>query len=377
MINKEAFRSAKNRHIAEWTEVFTSLLWKYAQRKCPVSPTIPSEWRKALIIGDNHIGDLLYRSGSLEHLKRGLPECDFYYLASPGSAEVLAHSPWLKDVLPFCQSDARLDLLKTPAFEVLKGMSFDAAICSNPVHYPQDLKLALELGIPSRAGYIYKGFSGWVTHPIRIKYPQPFPTYFRDFVAQLTRQKPTWSNRPVVQTTEADMVEADDLWQRLRLDSGKPVIACFMTSRQPSGVWPTDSFARALQLLASRKNVSIVLCGAKNDEEVLTRINRDYNLNASINAGELGLRALVCFLKRTAVIVCPDSGSRHLGNAAGVPVVFIRNLAVKKIETGAYCDTEYDMAPDVECVPSEDQDRLLRQTTPEMVAAKVGELLRK
>jgi len=58
-------------------------------------------------------------------------------------------------------------------------------------------------------------------------------------------------------------------------------------------------------------------------------------------------------------------------------VVFIRNLAVKKIETGAYCDTEYDMAPDVECVPSEDQDRLLRQTTPEMVAAKVGELLRK
>ena len=375
MITKEAFRSAKNRYLAEGSEVISWILRAYARIKCPAAPVPPSSWRKALILGDNHIGDLLYRSGSLEALKRGLPDCDFYYLASSGSADVLTTSPWLKEILPLCESDSRFDLIKSPAFATLRQIGFDAALCTNPLHYLQDLWLALELGIPSRAGYTYKGLSGWVTHPIAIKYPQPFPNYFRDFVAQLTGQNPDWSSRPVVQTTSEDFEEADVLWKKLQFDSSKQTIACFMTSRQSSGVWPIDSFARTLQILAERREYNLVLCGATSDEAVLTRINRDYNLNASINAGELGLRALVCFLRRMAVIVTTDSGPRHLANAAGTPVVFIRNLAFKKVEAGAYCNTEYDMASEAECISSKHQDRLLQQSSPKCVAAKVLEIL--
>jgi len=47
-------------------------------------------------------------------------------------------------------------------------------------------------------------------------------------------------------------------------------------------------------------------------------------------------------LGRCAVVVCPDSGSRHLGNAANTPVVFLRNLATPQEEGAAYCETEYD-----------------------------------
>jgi ADP-heptose:LPS heptosyltransferase len=80
-------------------------------------------------------------------------------------------------------------------------------------------------------------------------------------------------------------------------------------------------------------------------------------------------------LKRVSVVISTDSGPRHLSNAAGVPVVFIRNLSFNKREAGVYCETEYDMAPDVESLAPKDQMYWLRQTTPESVAAKALEIL--
>ena len=374
MFVKAAFRKQRNRYLAQLTEFLPWVLQRYACYKCPNPPAPPTQWRKALILGDNHVGDLLYRSGSLEPLKRGLPGCDFYYLAAPGSGEVLMSCPWLKAVLPLCESDWRLDL-NAAALRKLREIDFDAAICSNPVHYPQDLKLALNLGIPSRAGYVFKGFSAWVTHPITIQYPKPFPAYFRDLGAQLTNQPPDWPLRPTVFATEEDDAVAEVLWQEFKFNAGQPVVACFMTSRQSHGVWPADSFARTFQILANQSGGQLLLCGARNDEPLLAQINRDYGLKAALNAGRIGLRPLVCLLRRCATVVSTDSGPRHLANAAGVPVVFVRNLLFNKIEAGAYCETEHDMAPDVECVPPGEQDELLRQTTPEMIAAKVLELL--
>ena len=57
------------------------------------------------------------------------------------------------------------------------------------------------------------------------------------------------------------------------------------------------------------------------------------------------------------------------------PTSYGVRLWPRKIETCAYCDTEFDMAPDVECVPPDEQDAHLARTTPAQVAAKVLELL--
>jgi hypothetical protein len=52
-------------------------------------------------------------------------------------------------------------------------------------------------------------------------------------------------------------------------------------------------------------------------------------------------------------LIALDSGPRHLGNAAGIPVLFARNLSHSKIEAGQYCSTEIDLAPDVEYLSDE------------------------
>jgi len=359
-------------------EALGPLLSAYARAKTGPSSD-PRQWRKALILGANHLGDVLYRSASLEHLKAGLPDCEFHYLTAPGSAVILEGNPALAGIFPWVRSDSSLDLAPQH-FATLKAMRFDAAVCTNSGMYWRDLLLAIRLGIPNRVGHTDKGFSGLVTFPIPIRRPQPFAAYFRDYVAILTGRSPHWPPRPVIYTNERDQAEADALWAKLRLDRHPHVTASFMTSRQPTGIWPSGRFGEALRALRRKRDTHVVLCGAADDEALLVGVNRDFGLEADIVAGSLGIRALCCFLRRCSVVLTSDSGPRHIANAAGVPVVFVRNVWFNAVEAGAYVDTETDL-----CGQPDDGDRgdgaaLLAAIDPEraadITAAKEGKASR-
>jgi ADP-heptose:LPS heptosyltransferase len=97
-------------------------------------------------------------------------------------------------------------------------------------------------------------------------------------------------------------------------------------------------------------------------------VDREFGLEADIVAGSLGIRALCCFLRRCSVVLTSDSGPRHIANAAGVPVVFVRNVWFNAVEAGVYVETETDL-----CGQPHDGDRgdgaaLLAAIVPEQAA---------
>jgi ADP-heptose:LPS heptosyltransferase len=373
--DRKPFRKPVNWLAAIATEALAPGFRAHARAKTgPPSP--PGEWKRALIVGASHIGDLLYRSASLERLKAGLPQCDFFYLAAPGSCEILEGNPALTGILPWLRSDSSLDI-DTGHFEQLRAMRFDAVLCINSGNYWPDLMLALRLGIPNRVGYIWKGFSGWVTHPIPIQFPKPYAAYFQDYVASLTGQAPDWPLRPIIYPNAEDEAAAARLWETLRLQSYRHVIACFMTTRQPTGVWPAANFGSALRLLRERTGAHIVLCGSAMDETLLARINRDLALDADLVTGKLGLRALRSFLRRCSVALTTDSGPRHIANAAGIPVYFFRNLRSDPVETGVYLESETDFCPAAGWLEPGRHAGVLAAISPELVADKVAALLGK
>ncbi len=363
-------RKKANWALAVAVEAASPLLRAHARLKT-APPSVPRDWRKVLITGATHIGDLLYRSASLEYLKAGFPDCEFYYLAAPGSSQVIEGNPAITDTLPWIRSDSPLDLAPEH-FAALKAMRFDAALCANSGNYWPDLLLAIRLGIPNRAGYTFKGFSGWVTHPIPIRYPDTYPAYFRDYVASLTGLPPAWSLRPIIHPTPADQAAAAELGARLGLARRQRLLACFVTTRQPTGVWSPESFGQALNLLAETAGFHIVLCGAAGDKPLLSRIDRDFRLYADIVAGDLSLRALACFLRGFHAVLTTDSGPRHIANAAGVPVFFFRNLRSDPVETGAYLNTETDFCPHAAWSDPARHTPILSAITPKDVASKIA-----
>ena len=85
--------------------------------------------------------------------------------------------------------------------------------------------------------------------------------------------------------------------------------------------------------------------GAPGDAHTLSEITASYQHEKSIAAGRLPLLSFAAFLRRSAALLTLDSGPRHLGNAMSVPVIFARNMSHSRVEAGAYCETETDIAP--------------------------------
>jgi len=358
-IQPATFRHSRNLAVARLSEWGSPIL-RAAASLFSRSPTPAPSWRRGVLLGADHIGDVLYNTASLPVLAAAFPDCEWHYVASAPASEILAHNPFIKSCVA------------SP--EMLGPV--DVAICYNSGGYWRDLIKATRRGTPNRVGYVHKGFSALVTHPIQINYPQPFPAYFRDLVAQLTVTPPTWSLRPQVFPGREDKERAMTVWQELALDPTHSVLACFVTSRQAAGVWPPEKFGAAIQQIEKARDIQTILLGAPNDLAVLEELRRSFNLTARVVAGRLPLLALVCFLKKCAAVFCPDSGSRHLTNAAGVRVFYVRNISFGKVEAGRYCETEFDLAPDVEFVPPNRQEEFFAGLDPATLAGQILSVLR-
>jgi ADP-heptose:LPS heptosyltransferase len=365
------FRKPATFYLACGSEVLRPCLRLYGHLCSRENPSSPGLWRRGLLLGGAHIGDLLYRTPSLNALKEGLPQCRWHYLTERSSGEVLSTHPAISATIDGMRT--RLGSAEHSALaRRLRAENFDVAICYDTGQYWPDLLLAIHAGIPNRVGYVHKGFSGLVTHPISICTPQPYPAYFRDLVAQLTSQTPNWPLRPVVVTQPDDEAEAVAVRHSLELSSHKPVLACFVTTRQPTGQWPRASYGQTLALLERQSGVQLVLCGAATDAPVLEELKEAHGLKCPILAGRLRLRSLVAFLRGCDGVFCADSGPRHLANAAGVPVFFMRNVWFDRVEAGPYVETEKDLGPEVERVTPGRETEAFRSVTPEGVAEVIA-----
>jgi ADP-heptose:LPS heptosyltransferase len=91
-----------------------------------------------------------------------------------------------------------------------------------------------------------------------------------------------------------------------------------------------------------------VLTGTARDESDLRVLANQVEFECRILPGTLGLRAFAAFLEKCDAVLTLDSGNRHIANAVGTPVFFLRNPSVSRVESGAYCSTETDLAPPAE-----------------------------
>jgi ADP-heptose:LPS heptosyltransferase len=350
-----SIRRARNHAGALLTEWAAPILGPWARARCG-PPTPPAEWRRLVILGSSHIGDVLFRTASLPALREALPRCHITYACETFAADLLATNPNIDDIRPVASAAD------------LRG--FDAALCTNHIAYHRDLVMATRAGIPNRAAFVHKGLSALASWRVRANYPKPAPAYTRAMIAAVTGREPTWPLTPQIFLTAEDLLQADLAWRELGLDAGRPVVACTLTNRQPvTRTWPVNSYIRALELLPG---VEIVLCGSAQDAPVLREAAAQSSVPCKVLAGRLPLRAFAAFLKKCDVLLGTDSGPRHMANAVGTPVVFVRSLNVSRVEIGAYCDSETDACGDTEWLSSPSaQDEALARLDPAHVATLV------
>lgn len=358
-IQSRAFRKKRNLWLAYASEVAAPLLKVAASVKAKGPRSGRKEWRRGLILSHTHIGDVLYRTCSLPALREHLPRCEWTYAVSPASAEVLSNNPHVAETLPVIRGENSWNLTDD-GFATLAERDFDVVLCSNTLrHYP-DLALAAALGIPNRFGFSGKGFSGLITHPVRLEFPDSYASYFRAMAAAAIDKPADWALCPRLYPSADDEQQAEAFWNEFRFDGSKPVVACSLRTRQAAGNWPEEVLLSVLEQARRQLEFEIVFTGAESDAEDLREVASGFPFPAHVLAGRSGLLTFAAFLNRCTALLTLDSGPRHIGNAMGIPVIFARNLSHSKIEAGKYCATETDLAPSVEYLTSEETERVTR-----------------
>jgi ADP-heptose:LPS heptosyltransferase len=355
-VNYAAFRTRTRRWLAHTSEFVAPILRVGATLTSRGAPSEPSAWRNGLILGHNHIGDVLYRTCSLSQLAEGLPECKWSYLTSPHSTELLEGNPALAELLPWNHGENSWDL-DHGKFRDLRRREFDVVLCTNTLrHYP-DLALGVALGIPNRVAFSYKGLTGLITRSAPIQFPRPYAAYFRGMVADLTGRAPDWALQPRVYLSAEDRATASRAREELGLADNTEIVACSLTTRQASGNWPRSHLLAALESARAEREFEVVLTGGPGDSAELAAAASELSFPVRVLAGNFGLRPYTAFLAQCSALLTLDSGPRHIGNAAGVPVLFARNLSHSRAEAGKYCATEIDLAPPAEFLSNEEARR--------------------
>ena len=369
-IQPEAFRKRHNLALAYASEVAAPLLRLAASVRSRGPATPNTTWRRGLILGHTHIGDVLYRTCSLPVLREYLPACEWTYLTSAASQEILQGNPHVAEILASVRGENSWDL-EDGAFANLKSRKFDVVLCTNTVRHHPDLLLAAALGIPNRFAFSGRGFSGLITHPVSLPFPSPYAAYFRAMVGEVVGRAPEWTLRPRVYPPESALNRANDLWNRFGLGASRPVVACSLTTRQSRGNWPTDVMIAVLQNARARMEFDVVLCGSATDAPALASLGKTLPFDVRVLAGDASLLEFAAFLQKCSALLTLDSGPRHVGNAVGVPVLFARNLSHSMVEAGRYCDTETDLAPPVEYLNDEEVARVATSQPVDLLADKL------
>ncbi len=352
MVQRRYFRQTRKYRLAQLTELAAPAIralrffWVRGNRKAP------EEWKEIVLLGADHIGDVLYRTIGLAELKAALPNCRIRFVASRPAADLLENNPSVDAVSILSKSveDRSIDEVT----QLLTSIAPDAVFCYDTGDYWRD-QLAVTLAkVPECVGYSHKGFSGFVSRSIPIRFPQPFAAYFRDFVENIAKvEVPSLRPQIFPNVTQRNIAMAvrDEL-----APGGGPMVAASLTSRQPSHRAIQRRMAESMAELKGRVEVTVVLLGAPEDENFLRSLAMETGLKCGFATGRLSVVESVAFFGLADVAFCLDSGPRHMANAAGVPVVFCRNLDFLKVEAGRYLDTEVDIAPDVELVSYEGPD---------------------
>jgi len=359
------FNSSRKYNLACASEMGAPLLRCASGMVCG-RPSPPDQWRRGIILGLSHIGDVLFRTSSLPVLAEALPNCKWSFLLEKSSAEILRNNPYVDHILPYRESNG-FPYLSKQNTSMLREHKYDVALCVSPMIYWTDLLTSSLLRIPNRVAFINKGLTGLITFAVDLKLPQPFAVSFQKMVSEVTGVSPDWSVSPKVYLDKSNYEKADKVWHELIQDH-RPVIAVCPATRQVAEKWPPEYMAELIDILQMHLGFRCILCGGNADINILESIRIKCKSEVSLNAGMLGLLDLAAFFERCSGVVCMDSGPRHIANAVNTPAFFFRNLSVNHLEVKKYCDSETDLAGKGDFLSPAQQISHLQNILPDTVA---------
>lgn len=301
---------------------------------------------KVLLIRLRLIGDVVFTTPIPRALKRVFPGARVAYLVEPAAAPVVAHNPFVDDVIvvPRRRGWRRvMDDLRLGAR--LRRAGYDLVI---DLHGgPRSSWLAFATRAPQRIGYTVKGrswmYSTAVQRPRELRARHSVVNQWdlleairlgpADAVRHGTSGWPGGAADPARDGVEMPLDPAADAGIARRLEAAgigaeHELVVAHVSAGNPFRRWPEPAFVDALTAIAgAHPDRRVIVSSGPSDREAANRIIGASRARLGAGAGrivefgEFGLAELRALIGRSRLFIGGDTGPLHIAATTGTPVV--------------------------------------------------------
>jgi heptosyltransferase-2 len=339
---------------------------------------------RILIRCPNWIGDMVAATAALRAIRASYPGAHVTLLLRPYVRPVVEHAPWADEIVEFDRRRAGLRGMLRTAKRLRRKPRYDLALL---LAHSFSSALLVWLGrARRRVGHARNGRAWLLTDAV----PWPGPQQNPRLVPKLQVYSSLLNylgcegrddHRPELFTGPKDEAQADRLLEERGRDARRRLLALVPGAAfGASKLWPPDRFARVADALASSRGLQAAVLTGPGEEPISSEIARNMKETPlTFREGEVSFGALKALVRRSSLMICNDTGPRHVAIAYNVPVVVLMGPTDPIVTQSDYPRTVI-LRQELPCAPCylrkcPTDHRCMALITPEMVLAASEELL--
>lgn len=302
---------------------------------------------RILALVPNWLGDVAMCTPALRALRQRYPNATLTIAGRKSACDLLAHTPWIDQFVSIPAKPPASDMVHLGRELYPKAM--DLAVV-----FPHSFRaafLARMTGARQRLGYARNWRSLLLTDTVapHRQNGSITPIYMADEYLELVRALGCQDDGQGLELYASPEAMAQ---ARSHLDKSHPVIgiapgAAFGPSKQ----WPAERYAAVADTMAEQFDAQCVLLTGPGEEDTEAAV-RQFTKTSLIRCddGNPTIESLKAAISQLDLLICNDSGPRHVAIAFGVPTVVLMGPTKPVYSEGPYERGEV-LRVDVDCGP--------------------------
>ena len=339
---------------------------------------------RILIRCPNWLGDAIAATAAVRCMRKNYPEAHITLLLSAYVRPAVAHAPWFDEVVEFDRDQGMFgETLRITRMLRQRPRADLALLLTHSFSSALVVRIG---GARRRVGHARGGRSWLLTDPA----PWPCASCDVERVSKVDLYSSlleylgcegAQDQRPELFTSPEDERRCDQLLKQHGRDAGRPLLAIVPGAAYgASKLWAPERFATVADTLAARRNMQAVILVGPGEYAIGQAILRNMKRDAVLFPERgISFDVLKAVVRRSALMVCNDTGPRHAAIAYNVPVVVLMGPTDPNVTHSDYERTAI-IRQDVPCGPCylracPTDHRCMRLITPERVVAASEDLL--
>ena len=283
---------------------------------------------KILIIRNGLLGDIVFITSMAAKVMEAFPGAEIDLVLSEASKDILKNFPGINKTFTLKRNSS-----------VWEDVKFFASLRKEKYHlvFVQEVNTHYTIMGKIAGGKFLAGYQNQLDFLLDLAVKREGHAVKAELATILALEGEKYSYSPTkLYVSNSELKEAEKILNNSGLKKDDFLICLHPGCSEKNSVreWTAEGYSELATQLAAEYNAKIVITGTEQDYGIIKNIT-DLNPEIKSFAGKTNIRTLLGLLSFFKLIIGPDTGVLHIGNALGIPVVMLMGYADPE-DTGPY-----------------------------------------